>query len=293
MSTIQKNSSEESQESSSNPDKSQLSLSRCNSVDSKAHLVVNVCKTAQARYSAIPASRLGASSAPSTINSTAATTNYPQSTDVTGHTTHNLPPALRIQLDCEGGILNTAFIDNGTAGSIHFPSAPQNTQTKKENSEDSGCDKQQPTVNPETVAKTLPLSAAKINKNQVMTTNANYNEPEQEQQQQQSQSNVQLRRHSAYAQVYRDLVNDSKCNLNQRHATTPTPTATHKQTRPASYIQTIVTKNGYVTTSVPHETATASVASSFIDQHNLQQTYNNTKEQLQAPQKRTWFKAQK
>lgn len=302
MATLNKNSSEDSQESSIQ-DKSQLSLSRCNSADSNAHLVLNACKTAQSKFSALPATKVNnqcnaAALAIHTNNAlqnandahlkaTVATTPAvpatppptpsPPSSPPTRcnlsknqqqhHYSHcgQQPPALRIQLDCDGGILNTAFIDNAAAPCPIHCTLPR----KKENA---------------TFAKTLPLPATKAKShNLTKATNTNTGQEqqqqhEQQQHQQQQYNDVQFRRHSAYAKVYRDLVNDNKCNLNQC-----SKQQQQQQPRPASYIQTVVTKNGYVTTSVQHEPP----------ELNHLQTNGNAKDIGQVNKKRSWLKSQK
>ncbi|XP_046812347.1 ATP-binding cassette sub-family G member 1 isoform X1 [Lucilia cuprina] len=250
-STVQKDSSLDSQES-NHQDKTQLSLTRCNSVDSKAHLVLNVCKTAQVKYNTIPASKVN-TAGNSTFNNKKKSSNNPTNisptssapSSPTAHTpqlVHKSPKNcsnyihhtnLRIHIDSEGGILNTAFIDNASSSSsttalcpIHR-SSPQKVQLKQDVAE-------MPTI---------------------YTSQCN---------------DIQLRRHSAFAKVYGDTFNDNKCNLNQHYHH-------HNTQRPVSFVQTIVTNNGQVTS---------------VQQHMQQQQQSHIKEidNGKIPHKRTWLK---
>ena len=276
VSTVQKDSSLDSQES-NNQDKTQLSLTRCNSVDSKAHLVLNACKTDQVKYNTIPALKVHAASANSNINCSSVsktTTNNsstntssasspppaptptpptppPQSTarsnstssancyDSAARYSKNHHANLRIHMDSEGGILNTAFIDNTTTivCPIHRTSSPS-----------------------------------------VYTSHCN---------------DIQLRRHSAYAKVYGDTVNDNKCNLNQHH--------TH---RPISFVQTIVTNNGHVTSVQQQQQQQHQQHHHQLQQHQEPQHQHKDKQQNiqphiketdngKIPHKRCWLKTKK
>lgn len=259
-STVQKDSSLDSQES-NNQDKTQLSLTRCNSVDSKAHLVLNVCKTAQVKYNTIPASKINTCgnsniSSSRTFNNktTATTTTIPITPSPTTSTTAPCPlntntkncsssnsnnhhTNLRIHIDSEGGILNTAFIDNASSCPIHRTPLHKGQQSADVSS---------------TVAGETPT---------IYTSQYN---------------DVQLRRHSAYAKVYGDTVNDNKCNLNQHQ---PQQQHHHTQQRPVSFVQTIVTNNGHVTS---------------VQQHQHQQSPHIKEcDNGKTPHKRTWLKTKK
>ncbi|XP_065358620.1 uncharacterized protein LOC135952546 [Calliphora vicina] len=263
-STVQKDSSLDSQES-NNQDKTQLSLTRCNSVDSKAHLVLNVCKTAQVKYNTIPASKVNTTgnsnsniSSSRTFNNTTTDTNIPITPSPTTSPTAPCPPVhrnlntkncsssnsnnhhtnLRIHIDSEGGILNTAFIDNASSCPIHRTPHHKGQQCTDVSGET-------PTI-----------------------YTSQYND-------------VQLRRHSAYAKVYGDTVNDNKCNLNQHQ---PQQQHHHIQQRPVSFVQTIVTNNGHVTSVQQHQ---------HQPSHIQQPPHIKECDNGKTPQKRTWLKTKK
>lgn len=253
-STVQKDSSLDSQES-NNQDKTQSSLTRCNSVDSKAHLVLNVSKTAQAKYNTIPALKAntnGSSKCNAPYNKSTAKTPTspttvldalsvcsPHSHTETNHCNSyasNHHTNLRIHMDAQGGILNTAFIDNATCP-IHC-----STIYKGKNERIS-----------DTPATPQPA---------VYTSQYN---------------DVQLRRHSAYAKVYGDAINDNKFNLNQQQLNAH---------RPLSFVQTIVSNNGQVTPVQQHQ---------YQQQQNIPQQPTHIKENDngKTPRKCSWLKAKK
>lgn len=268
-STVQKDSSLDSQES-NNQDKTQLSLTRCNSVDSKAHLVLNVCKTAQVKYNTIPALKVNTTGTNTTTSSSHTSNNKsstsspstsppcsscpaPNCSCSSANNNSNHLTNLRIHIDSEGGILNTAFIDNAPSlCPIHRSVSPRQNHHK----------------GPPPKSQSTTTNNGN---NPVVTSHCN---------------DVQLRRHSAYAKVYvsGDCINDNKCNLNQQ------PT----NQRPVSFVQTIVTNNGHVT-SVHQQHQKQLQYSQHQQKQQHQTTSQNIKEidNGKTSHKRCWLKTKK
>ncbi|KAM7354392.1 ABC transporter expressed in trachea isoform 2-T2 [Cochliomyia hominivorax] len=269
-STVQKDSSLDSQES-NNQDKTQLSLTRCNSVDSKAHLVLNVCKTAQVKYNTIPALKVNTTSGGSsnsssnshTYNNKTPTTPSPTNTCLASYNNCNSNSYnqhhtnLRIHIDSEGGILNTAFIDNASFCPIHRKS------TQKQQQQQEGVSQGKTVTNMVTITPTTTTTRQ-------YTTKCN---------------DVQLRRHSAYAKVYGgDMTNDNKCNLNQQQQ------QQHTQ-RPISFVQTIVTNNGQVTSVQHHHHYQQQQHQHQMHQQQQSQPHHIKEiDNGKTPHKRTWLK---